>query len=74
MFEHVPARPYRTLALMAGCHARLKDMDRARRSAAECLAAKPDFSITHYMSKEPFKFPADAAHLAESLRMAGLPD
>jgi serine/threonine protein kinase/Tfp pilus assembly protein PilF len=74
MFEHAPARPYRIAALMAGCYARLGDMDRASVSVQECLAKKPDFSVTDYMRKEPFKNPADAAHQAESLLMAGLPD
>lgn len=35
---------------------------------------KPDFSIAHFMTKQPFKNSADAASLAESLHMAGLPD
>ena len=68
------ALTYRTIALVAGCHARLGDRERAKVSVAECLALRPGFSIDHYMSKEPFKFPADAAHLAESLHMAGLPE
>jgi TolB-like protein/Tfp pilus assembly protein PilF len=74
MFDHVVHHTFRSLALMAGCHARLNDIDRAKTSVVECLAYKPDFSINHFMSKEPFKFAADAEHLAESLRMAGLPD
>jgi TolB-like protein len=74
MFVHLPARPYRTLALICGCYARLDDIEHAKASVTECLAMKPDFSIHHYMSKEPYKFAADAAHLAESLQMAGLPD
>jgi len=74
MFDCVPARQSRIAALMAGCHARLSDMDRARVSVTDCLAMKPDFSVAHFMAKEPFKNPAEAAHLAESLRMAGLPD
>jgi TolB-like protein/tetratricopeptide (TPR) repeat protein len=74
VFDRVSVRPYRTIALMAGCHARLGDIDRAKASVAECLTMRPGFSIDHYMSKEPFKFPADAANLAESLHMAGLPD
>jgi adenylate cyclase len=73
-FDHVPVPTFRALALMAGCHARLNDIARAKASVIECLANKPDFSIKHYVSKEPFKFAADAAHLAESLRMAGLPE
>jgi len=74
MFENFPGRQYRVAALMAGCHARLGGAERARVHVAECLAMKPDFSIAHYVKKLPFKNPADAATLAESLRMAGLPD
>ena len=73
-FGHVQAPPPRNLALAAGCHARLNDFDSANAIAAECLNKEPDFSIKHFMAKEPFKFAADAAHLAESLRMAGLPE
>jgi len=73
-FDHVQAPPVRILALAAGCHARLNDFDRAKAVAAECLAREPDFSIRHFVSKEPFKFEADATHLAESLRLAGLPE
>lgn len=72
-FDHVQAPPPRILALAAGCHARLNDFASAKTTAAECLAKQPDFSIRHFVSKEPFKFEADAAHLAESLRLAGLP-
>jgi hypothetical protein len=43
-------------------------------SASACLAVKQDFSIGHFMMKQPFKNPADATSLAESTRMAGLPD
>jgi tetratricopeptide (TPR) repeat protein len=74
VFDYLPTRPYRVAALMSGCYARLADIDRARVSAAECLAIKPDFSIGRFMTKQRFKNPADAASLAESLRMAGLPD
>jgi len=72
--DHVQAPPPRILALVAGCHARLNDFDRAKATAAECVAKEPDFSIKHFISKEPFKFAADAAYLAESLRLAGLPE
>jgi TolB-like protein len=73
-FDYLPARPYRVAACMAGCHARLADIGRARISAEECVAMKPDFSIGHFMAKQRFKNRADAATLAESMRMAGLPD
>lgn len=73
MFERAPGRVYRTCALMAGCHARLGDMDGAGRRAAQCLALRPDFSIDLLLTKSPFKNPADAERVAESLRVAGLP-
>ena len=74
VFGYSHIRPYSIAAHMAGCYARLADIDNAGVSANECLIMKPDFSIAHYMTKQPFKNPADAANLAESLRMAGLPD
>lgn len=67
-------RSYRSAALRAGCAAQLGDIERARAAAAECLAMRPDFSIRRFMSKQAFKFAADAAHLASSLQLAGLPD
>jgi TolB-like protein len=73
-FDHSPGRTYRAAAFMAGCYARLADMDHARVRAAECLEMNPDFSTGHFMAKQPFKNPADAARLTESLRMAGLPE
>ena len=73
MFEHLSAGHYRVAAFAACCHARLGNMEQARSSAAACVAMKPEFSISLFMAKEAFKNPADAAHQAESLRMAGLP-
>jgi tetratricopeptide (TPR) repeat protein len=73
-FDYLTARTYRVAACMAGCFARLGEVERARASAAECLARRPDFTIAQFMTKQPFKNPEDAARLAESLRMAGLPD
>jgi TolB-like protein len=73
VFDFLPARPCRVAAYMAGCYARLADVGRARASAAECLSMRPDFSIGRFMTRQPFKNPADAASLAESMRMAGLP-
>ena len=75
MFEHLPTRQYRIAALMAGCHARLADMDRARASVAECLATKPDFSVGRFMRKEPFKGPSrcrESGRIAAYGRPAGL--
>jgi uncharacterized protein (DUF924 family)/TolB-like protein/Tfp pilus assembly protein PilF len=74
LFARHPVRKHYIAAYMAGCHARLGDMERARACVAECLALRPDFSVRQWMSKEPFKLEADAERIAESLRLAGLPD
>ena len=73
-FGRSSGRPYRTVAYMAGCHAQRGETGRARALAAECLEKKPDFTISRWLAREPFKDPADAAHLAECLRAAGLPE
>ncbi len=74
MFDHMPARTPRASAYVAACHARLGHADRAREYVAECLAARPAFSIRQVISKEPFRNPEDATRLAESLRLAGFPE
>jgi hypothetical protein len=71
---HSRSRAYAVAALTAGCHAQLGDVERARISAADCLSMKPDFAIGRYLKREPFKVPGEAAHIAASLRLAGLPD
>jgi TolB-like protein/DNA-binding winged helix-turn-helix (wHTH) protein len=73
MFEHIPLRSYRDAAYMAGCYARLGESERAHALVAECLAKRPEFSIRHMMTKEPFKLVSDAEHLEQSLHLAGLP-
>jgi len=73
MFGNLPAHRYRVAALRAGCHARLGHVEQTRTCVAACLASKPEFSIRHFLTREPYKDPADATHLAESLRLAGLP-
>ena len=74
LFARHAVRKHYIAAYMAGCHARLGDMERARECVAECLALRPDFSVRQWMSKEPFRIEADAERIAESMRLAGLPD
>lgn len=74
MFAHVPSHAGRTAVYMAACHARLDQMDQARQLCLECLSANPDFSIQQFVSKEPFRDPAQTDYLAESLRLAGFPE
>jgi TolB-like protein len=74
MFAHVPVRTGRTAVYMAACYARLDQMDRARQLCDEVDSEIPDFSIRQFVSKEPYRDPAQTEYLAESLRMAGLPE
>jgi serine/threonine protein kinase len=74
MFERIPLRTYYDAAYMAACHARLGNSDRARTLAAECLASRPDFSIRRLLVTQPYKLNSDAENLAQSLRLAGLPE
>jgi serine/threonine protein kinase/Tfp pilus assembly protein PilF len=74
MFERIPLHTYYDAAYMAACHARLGNSDRARSLAAECLVRRPNFSIRRLLVIEPFKLSADAENLAQSLRLAGLPE
>ncbi len=73
-FERASARRFWIAAYLAGCHARLGAVRRARVLVDECLEKKPDFTIGRWMAKEPYKDPADAEHLAECLRSAELPE
>lgn len=73
-FSHARVRPYRMLAMLAGCQAELGDIDRARVSVADCLSESPSFSIRRYMSKEPFQIKAEAERVEAALRRAGLPE
>ena len=72
-FNLLPGGKYRYAAVIAACQARLGNPERARFHAQECLAIRPGFTISHFLAKTPFRNPADAAHLAESMRLAGLP-
>ena len=48
-------------------------MERAASNVGECLSMQPEFWIPQFVSKQPFKSPADAKRLAATLRLAGLP-
>jgi len=74
MFAHVPLRTVRACAYVAACHARLGEPARAQPFVSECLAANASFSVRQFVSKEPYRDVDEAAYLAESLLLAGLPD
>jgi TolB-like protein/tetratricopeptide (TPR) repeat protein len=63
-----------TFAIMAGCCAKLDLADRAQELVARCLAIQPEATIGKFLAKTIFKDPGDSEHLAECLRLAGMPE
>jgi adenylate cyclase len=74
MLSRVRVRAPAYAALTAACHAKLGNPESAKASVAECLSMRPDFSVTQFVSRQPFRIPAHAEQLASCLRLAGLPD
>jgi adenylate cyclase len=72
-FKKIVSPSYMHLAEVAACHARIGDQVCANESAAAALQLNPDFSVDQYMRTRTYQNPADAAHLAEGMREAGLP-
>lgn len=60
--------------LLAACHARLGQTDRAQTCAAEVLRAYPAFHLAHVRLWKIFRNEADRQNLLGALREAGLPD
>ena len=60
------------IARTAACLAQLGRLDEARAAAAEVLQVQPDFRIS--IELPHYKFPADAEHLLDGMRKAGLPE
>jgi adenylate cyclase len=72
-FKKIVSPSYMHLAEVAACHARIGDQVCANESAVAALRLNPDFSVDQYMRTRTYQNPADAAHLAEGMREAGLP-
>ena len=72
-FRKIVSPSYRHLAEIAACHARIGNQAGAAEQARAALRLKPDFTVDRYMRARTYQDPADAAHLAEGLRAAGLP-
>jgi adenylate cyclase len=62
------------LAIMAGCCAKLGLADRARELMVRCLTVQPELTVGKLVAKSSFKNTSDSAHLAECLRLAGMPE
>ena len=72
-FKKIVSPSYTHLAEVAACHARIGDQVCATELATAALRLNPDFTVDQYMRTRTYQDPADAAHLAEGLRAAGLP-
>jgi adenylate cyclase len=62
------------LAIMAGCCAKLGLADRAQELVGRCLAIHPEATVSKLVAKVTFKYASDTEHLAECLRLAGMPE
>ena len=60
------------MARSAACLTQLGRLEEARQVVAEILRLKPDFHLREEMP--PYKFKADADHLYDAMRKAGLPE
>jgi adenylate cyclase len=60
--------------LLAACHARLGQTDRAQACAAEVLCAYPAFRLAHVRLWKNFRNEADSQNMLGALREAGLPE
>jgi adenylate cyclase len=60
------------LARLAACYAQLGRLDEARAKATEVLRQHPDFRLAAVSLR--YRNPADAEHVLEGMRKAGLPD
>ncbi len=72
-FGKIVSPSYMHLAEVAACHARIGDQVCATELATAALRLNPDFTVDQDMQTRTYQDPADAAHLAEGLRAAGLP-
>jgi len=73
-YSHIVDRPSFYHAYVAACHAKLGQIEEARKHAAMAVQAKPDFSITEWGKRLAYKYDADRQRFLDGLRSAGLPE
>lgn len=71
-FNHCPITPLWVTAYVAASHALAGRLEAAREAAAKLRNDPRQFSVAVMVRKEPFKNPADLAHLMDGLTRAGL--
>jgi adenylate cyclase len=73
-FARCPSTRYWGQAYLAACYALTGDIDRSKHHAAEVLRLMPEFSISRFVPKDPYRLSSDSKHRTEGLRQAGLPE
>lgn len=58
--------------LLAACYSHLGRIGEARQQAAKVLESHPNFSLEHWASIQPDKYPEDVEHFIDGLKKAGL--
>lgn len=72
--ERSPMRMDVFEAYLAACHSYLGEAVHARQHVDTALLLTPSLTISKIRAAEPFRRSEDADHLAEGLRLAGLPE
>ncbi len=72
-FERQAPTTSDTSAIMAGCCAKLGLIERAKALVADCLAVQPEATLSGLVDRVVFARAQDSEHLAECLRLAGMP-
>jgi adenylate cyclase len=73
-FDRVAQTSAEAFAMMAGCCAKLGLAERTRDSVTKCLAIQPEATIGELVTRALFAGANDREHLAECLRLAGMPE
>ncbi|MFG3596496.1 adenylate/guanylate cyclase domain-containing protein [Bradyrhizobium sp. RDI18] len=73
-FARYPSTMYWGEVYLTACYALTGNIDRSKYHAAEVLRLMPEFSISRFMPKDPYRLSSDSKHLADALRQAGLPE
>jgi len=73
-YARIANRPSFYHAYVAACHAELGQMEEAKAQAALALQARPDFSVSAWGRRQPYKNEVDLQRFLDGLRKAGLPE
>jgi adenylate cyclase len=65
---------YWGLAYLSACYALTGDIGCSKHYAAEVLRLMPEFSISRFLPKDPYRLSRDREHVTDALRRAGLPE